>query len=85
MIRFTQPLWWPFSFRLGSRHGFAYCKLPANRYISWNLEPDWNERVVWECGPLNITRPETAEEEEERLYAEKEAAYEEHCHSFYSY
>lgn len=85
LTQFRTPLWWPLSLRLGGRHGFAYCKLPAGRYLCWNLDPDHDERVEFERGPLTITRLETKEEEEERLDAEAEAEYEAYVSDFYSY
>ena len=82
MFNFNATL---FSLRLGGPHGFAYCKLPFGRYISWNLDPDHDEVVEAEWSRFTITRLETEEEEEARLDAESEAAYEDHCSDFYSY
>lgn len=85
LFKFVTPNWIPFSFRLGSPHGFAYVKLPAGRYLSWNLAPDHDEVIEAEWLRFTVTRLETAEEEEARLDAESEAAYEAHCADFYSY
>ena len=85
LTQFRQPLWWPFSLRLGGRHGFAYCKLPFGRYVSWNLDPDYDEVVELQRGPLTITRLENEEEAAERRYSEEEAAYDEYCADFHSY
>jgi hypothetical protein len=85
LTQFSTPLWWPFSFRLGGRHGFAYCQLPAGRFICWNLGPDHDERVEFGAGLLTITRMETEEEEQERLYAEEEEAYLANIADHYSY
>ena len=85
LFKFATPNWIPFSFRLGGPHGFAYVRLPGYRYICWNLDPDHDEVVEAEWLRFTITRPETAEEEEARIDAESEAAYEAHCADFYSY
>ena len=85
LFQFRQPLWWPFSLRLSGPHGFAYCKLPAGRFLSWNLDPDHDERVEFLLGKLTITRLETDEEEQERLDAEAEEAYLADIADHYSY
>jgi len=87
LTQFRQPAWWPFSLRLGGPYGFAYCRIPGSdfRFISWNVQPDSDERVVWQSGLLNITRLETDEERDERLETEAEADYEAMCADHYSY
>ena len=72
-LQLTTPECILFSFRLGSPHGSAFIRLPGFWYVAWNLEPDYDEQVVWECGKLNLTRPETDEEREDRLMGEEEA------------
>ena len=54
----------------------AFLRLPNGRFISWDMDTDYDERVVWEAGPLRITRPETAEECQDREEGEAEAAWE---------
>ena len=72
-FQFTAPQYIPFSFRLGGPNGCAFIRLPGFWYVAWNLEPEYDEQVVWECGKLNLTRPETDEEREDRLMSEEEA------------
>jgi len=85
LFKFITPNWIPLCLRLGGPHGFAWVKLPARRYLCWNLDPDHDEVIEAEWLRFTVTRPETAEEEEARLEAEAEAAYEAHCADFYSY
>ena len=85
LFQFSQPNWWPLSLRLGGPHGFAYVKLPAGRFLSWNLAPDHDEVIEAEWLRFTVTRLETDEEEEARLDSESEAAYEAYCADFYSY
>jgi len=85
LLQFAQPMWIPFSLRLGGPHGFAYCRLPRGLYLAWNLEPDYDERVVGQWSKFVVTRLETDEEREEREEAEAEAAYEAEVADYYSY
>ena len=68
----AQYRWIPWSFRLGSVHPYFYFPLGGGRYLQWNLLPDADEGVAWEMGRWAITRPETPEEEAERLEIEEE-------------
>ena len=74
-----------FAIRLNRPNGYAYFKLPFGRYLSWNLAPDHDEVIEAEWSRFTITRLETEEEEEARLDAECEQAYEDYCADFYSY
>ena len=85
LYQFVTPNYIPFSLRLGGKHGFAYTRLPRGLYLAWNLEPDYDERVVWEWSKFTLTRRETEEEREEREEAEAEAAYEAEVADYYSY
>jgi hypothetical protein len=69
------PLWWPLNVKLTGRAKFAWLRLPNNGFISYGLEPDYDERLVAEWGPLTLTRPETESEREEREEAEAEEAF----------
>lgn len=71
--QFATPIGWPVCLRLGSPNGFAFLCLPAGHAIAWNVDPEPEERVAWQCGHLVLTRPETELEESERLYDEAEA------------
>ena len=82
---FSQPFWLPWSINvLANRHKagevwvYAWLRLPGWRFISWNVPPDYDERVVWQCGSLVVTRPETSEERDEREQDQAEAAAEDH-------
>lgn len=77
MNQFCTPSGWPICLHLGGPHGFAYLHLPGDQWIQWNLKPEREERVSWSYGLLSIVRPETPDEEEERLNNESEAAWEE--------
>ena len=83
--RFAVPMGWPVCLNLGSPNGYAFLNLPGRRAIAWNLDPEQEERIIWQCGRLILTRPETADEETERLYDEAEAAWEEYCSDLFSY
>lgn len=83
--QFATPINWPFAINLGSPNGYAFLNLPGRRAISWNVEPEREERIVWQCGRLILTRPETIDEETDRLYDESEAAWEAYCSDFYSF
>ena len=83
--QFTTPRFWPLSFRLGSPYGFAFVNLPGGFSIAWNLANEPEERTVWQFSRLTLTRLETEEEQQERLLAWEEEAYEARCADFYSY
>lgn len=83
--QFTTLPNWPFSLRLGGRHGFAFLNLPGGLAIAWNLENEPEERTVWQFSRLTLTRLETEEEQQERLLAWEEEAFEARCADFYSY
>ena len=75
-----QPLWLPWYFnalanRKNPGHAWihGYVRLPGWHFLSWNMEPDAEERIVWSLGSLVLTRPETAEEKEEREEGEAQA------------
>lgn len=65
------PLWWPLSLKLSGRAKYAWLRLPNNGFISYGLEPDYDERLVIAWGPFCLTRPET---EQERLDREDDEA-----------
>lgn len=66
-------LWWPFDLRLTSRTPYAWLRLPGGRYLSFGMEPEYDERLVAQWGPFQLTRQETAEERQDREEAEAEA------------
>lgn len=79
--RFLAPLWLPWDFNALARRNnpghawiYAYIRLPGYRFLSWNMEPDYDEILVWFFGPIRFTRPETQEEQKEREAEEALAA-----------
>lgn len=85
LYQFITPQWIWFSLRLGGPNGFAYTRLPGGLYLAWNLEPDYDERIVWQWSKFTLTRLETEMEREEREDAEAEAEYEAYLADHYSY
>jgi hypothetical protein len=70
--------WIPWGFHAPAhRKPYGWIMLPGDWAFSWNLGADTEERVVWEFGPLCLTRPETPQEREEREEGEAIAAWEE--------
>lgn len=75
--QFPRFLWAPLELQLtrpGGK-GYAYLALPGSMYLTFNLPPDHDERVVGQWGKFMITRPETDVEREEREEAEAEEAF----------
>ena len=68
-------IWWPMEVRLTSPAHRAWLRLPGGYYLSYGLEPDYDERLVAEWGMLTLTRPETPQECEEREEAWAEEAF----------
>ncbi len=66
---------WFCDFHLDRRTPYAWVRLGFGRYLSYNLEADYDERVALQFGRFMVTRRETPEEEEDRLEAEMEAAF----------
>lgn len=64
-------LWWPLDFRAK----YGWLRLPGGCYLSFGLEPEYDERLVGQWGPLQLTRPETAEERQDREEGEAEEAF----------
>ena len=62
----------------GSARIYWYISLPSSWFLSLGLVPDYDERLVWNCGSLRLTRPETNKEREEREEGEAEWASIEH-------
>lgn len=69
-------LWCPLELRLDRKYPVAWLRLPNNGFLTYRMDPDYDERLVASCGPFSLTRPETAEEQSEREDGEAEAAWE---------
>jgi hypothetical protein len=74
MVKFQ---WVPWCFNWNARCGYlqAYIALPGEHYLGVGLGVDDSERVAGRLGPLLLTRPETREEEEDRLEGYEEEAF----------
>ena len=84
MTTFPNHLWrlWNFEARANRIHPgktsvYWYVHLPGQIYLSWDMDADYDERLVWGCGKLRLTRFETDQEREEREEGEARAAAEE--------
>ena len=64
---------------------WGWVLLPNGRSIAWNLPAETGETEVARWGIFGYYRPETPQEERDRLEGEEEAAYEAWCADFYSY
>ena len=71
----VRPLWWPIELRLGAELPHAYVALPGGHWLSYGLEPDYDERLVAQWGPFYLSRQETEAEREEREEAWAEEAF----------
>lgn len=68
-------LWCPLELRLDRKYPVAWLRLPNNGFLTYRMDPDYEERLVAACGPFSLTRPETAEEQAEREETEAEAVF----------
>ena len=65
-----------FGITLGRYSGLTGClNIGQNRWISFRLEPDYDEQLAWQFGPIRYTIPETEKQRLEREDAEAEAAF----------
>ena len=62
----------PISLRMTAPCPHAWIAVGGGRFLSWNLEPDFDEVVVWQSGKFCLTRPETEQEQQDREDADAE-------------
>lgn len=65
-----------FGIRIGKSSGLtASLHTGNNGWLAFRLEPDYDEQLIWQLGPLYYTLPETEEQRLEREDAEMEEAF----------
>jgi hypothetical protein len=65
----AMPMGWPVCLNVSALGGlYGWLLLPRGWAISYNVDPELEERVVWERGQFTLTRPETEDEYLERQY-----------------
>ena len=74
-----------FGFTLSHTEGLTWYVRAGSGFLAYGVPADYDEVVVWQAGPLVLTRAETDEERADREYAEEEAAYLDYVADYYSY
>lgn len=74
-----------FGFTFSRTDGLTWYVRAGSGFLAYGLPADYDEVVVWQAGPLMLTRAETDEEREDREAGEEEAAYEAYVADYYSY
>ena len=74
-----------FGFTLSRTDGLTWYLRAGSGFLAWGTPADYDEVVVWQAGPLVLTRAETEEERVDREWAEEEAAYLDSIADYYSY
>jgi len=74
-----------FGIRVTPTDGLTWYVKAGTGFLAYGFPEDYDEVVVWQAGPLVLTRAETDEERRDREEGEAEAAYEEWVADYYSY
>lgn len=74
-----------FGIRVDQHQGLTCYVKAGTGFLAYGIPADYDEVVVWEAGPLVLTRAETDEERMWREEGEAEQAYQDWCADFYSY
>jgi len=72
-------------FTLSRTDGLTWYVRAGSGFLAYGVPADDDERIIWQAGPLVLTRAETDEEREDREAGEEEAAYEAYVADYYSY